>query len=217
MFITSKRRGYTRDRQQVASGLFLILMQPHYSSEKYPTMTATCVDCGRDRTAHEESQRVTIPVCDEHGVMARLRKRAEAKQEPKDSDFNKFPASARLGLGCAQCDAHALALQKAGCTFFHPGSITYQIRALVRFVSMEQFGHFMMGHARVHGHKITLSGSYGSDGLPDSVPDAVYEIGVPLPQELYDAWKNGGGWNGAGSEGPAMREWALAHLKELRA
>jgi hypothetical protein len=75
----------------------------------------------------------------------------------------------------------------------------------------------MMGNARVHGHRLTLSGSYGSDGLPDTVPAEVYARGVELPDELYNAWNNGGGWNGAGSEAPAMREWALEHLAELRA
>jgi hypothetical protein len=71
--------------------------------------------------------------------------------------------------------------------------------------------------ARVHGHTLTLSGSYGADGLPDTVCDEVFEHGVEIPQALRDAWANGGGWNGSGSEASAMREWALADLKELRA
>jgi len=81
---------------------------------------------------------------------------------------------------------------------------------------MGQFGQFMMGFARVHGHRITLSGSYGSDGLTCNVLDAVYNAGVELPAELRDAWNSGGGWNSAGSEAPKMRQWALANLAALR-
>jgi hypothetical protein len=88
--------------------------------------------------------------------------------------------------------------------------ISYPLRAIVRYVRMKQFGHFMMGSAVVGKHRLILSGSYGSDGLPYTVKDdEVYEAGVELPQELFDKWNNGGGWNGAGSEAPAMRAWAL--------
>ena len=128
MFITNSRRGYDRNGQQFASGLFLFLMQP------------------------------------EGGV-----------------------ASASLPMRC-----------------------------LVRHVALHQLGHWMMGFARVGKHRLTVSGSYGADGLPMSVPQEVYERGIPLPQELYEAWNKGGGWNSAGSEAPLMRKWALEHLKELR-
>ncbi len=90
-----------------------------------------------------------------------------------------------------------------------------EIRALVRKVAMHQCGHFMMGRARVFGSTLTLSGSYGGDGLTVEVPREVFERAVPLPQELHDAWNAGGGHNSAGSEAFAMREWALAHLAEL--
>ena len=83
------------------------------------------------------------------------------------------------------------------------------MRALVRFTSMQQLGHFMMGECRAFGHKITVSGSYGGDGLPCDVPDAVYDKAVEVPAELVAAWNTGGGWNGAGSEAQAMRDWAL--------
>jgi len=82
------------------------------------------------------------------------------------------------------------------------------IRALVRKVAMHQCGHWMMGSARAFGHKITLSGSYGGDGLPTDVPMEVYERATPVPQELIDAWNKGEGWNSAGREAPAMAEWA---------
>ena len=83
------------------------------------------------------------------------------------------------------------------------------IKALVRKVALHQFGHFMMGSARVFGHRIPISGAYGSDGLPRSVPQEVYDKAVLVPQELVDAWNKGGGWNSSGSEAPAMQEWAV--------
>ena len=89
------------------------------------------------------------------------------------------------------------------------------IRAIVRKVAMRQFGQFMMGFARVKGERITLSGSYGSDGLPKTVSDKVFNEGFPLPDDLRERWNKGGGWNGAGSEANAMREWALANLDKL--
>jgi len=87
-----------------------------------------------------------------------------------------------------------------------------EIRALVRKVAMHQCGHWMMGRARAFGHTLTLSGSYGGDGLPIDVPKEVYDRATPVPQELVDAWNKGGGWNSAGSEAPAMAKWAVETL-----
>lgn len=82
-----------------------------------------------------------------------------------------------------------------------------KIRGIVRKVALHQCGHWMMGSAFVKRHRIAISGSYGNDGLPCSVPKHVWEQGVELPAELHEAWNKGGGWNGAGSEAPLMREW----------
>jgi hypothetical protein len=82
------------------------------------------------------------------------------------------------------------------------------LRGIVRFTSLHQFGHFMMGRARIGAHRITLSGSYGNDGLPCSVPQAVYDRGTIVPTELVEAWNTGGGWNGVGTEAEVMRQWA---------
>jgi len=89
------------------------------------------------------------------------------------------------------------------------------VRAIVRKVALKQWGPWMMGTARVAGKSLTVSGAYGEDGLIMSVPPEVYALGVELPQELYDKWANGGDWNSAGSEAPAMREWAIKHFAEL--
>jgi hypothetical protein len=77
----------------------------------------------------------------------------------------------------------------------------------VRKVGLQQFGHYMMGSANICGKWKTVSGAYGSDGLPMTV-DVLPKDAKPLPTELYDAWNKGGGWNGAGSEAAAMAEFA---------
>jgi len=82
-------------------------------------------------------------------------------------------------------------------------------KAVVRKVALEQMGHWMMGTARIKNHSITISGAYGRDGLPCSVHKEVFDMGVPIPKELYDLWNDGGGWNGCGSEAEEMRKWAL--------
>lgn len=73
----------------------------------------------------------------------------------------------------------------------------------------------MMGRANIGGRWRSVSGAYGSDGLPMEV-DALPADALPLPRELYDAWSKGGGHNGAGTESDAMRAWALATFKNAR-
>lgn len=89
-------------------------------------------------------------------------------------------------------------------------------RAFVRFASLRQCGHWMMGIVRVNGQSITVSGSYGSDGLPKTVSMDIWEKSIPLPLELYEKWNTGGGWNSCGSEASDMRKWAIEHLDELK-
>jgi len=87
------------------------------------------------------------------------------------------------------------------------------LRGLVRKVAMEQVGHFMMGKARIGGHTYTVSGSYGSDGLPMDLHREHWErFGTEVPEDLYEAWKTGGGHNSAGSEAEQMRKWAESEL-----
>ena len=91
------------------------------------------------------------------------------------------------------------------------------IKCVVRKVALQQLGHFMMGRANIRGKWFTVSGSYGSDGLPMDVPQEVYDsLTVTLPADLYQAWNKGGGHNSCGSEAPAVRKWAKEHLAELR-
>ena len=111
-----------------------------------------------------------------------------------------------------------------------------ELRALVRHVRMYQCGHWMMANITIGGFNMVLSGAYGSDGLPKSLmhhfPDNaepgkasvltdeekewLWEQLVPIPQELQDAFWNGGGHNCAGPEGPLFRAWAKKNLKKLR-
>lgn len=89
------------------------------------------------------------------------------------------------------------------------------MRAVIRKVALEQLGPWMMGKARVFGHSVMISGAYGDDGGPRTVPAKVYDKAIPLPAHLIKAWNEGEGWNGAGKEAEAMRKWALENEKEL--
>jgi len=115
----------------------------------------------------------------------------------------------RDGCQVARRALFLILVQEAG------GAGKGEIRAVVRKVALRQFGHFMMGHAMVQGKRLTISGSYGSDGLPVTVPPEVFNIAIPLPFELLAAWNVGGGHNGSGSEAEAMRQWAMANLDRL--
>ena len=84
--------------------------------------------------------------------------------------------------------------------------------AVVRKVALRQCGHWMMGRVNLCGHWRTVSGAYGSDGLPMDV-DTLPRDAVRLPAALYDAWSKGEGWNSAGNEAPAMRAWAREQFK----
>jgi hypothetical protein len=81
-------------------------------------------------------------------------------------------------------------------------------RAIVRKVALRQCGQFMMGTARIKNQSITVSGAYGSDGLPVNVNKEIFEMGIPVPKELYELWNKGGGWNSTGTEALTMSGWA---------
>jgi hypothetical protein len=218
MFITYKYSGYNRRGEQVAAGLFLILTQPKYDSTAYPTHRNVCVTCGADRDTHEARQRIPQLTCKVHSIVARIKARLAAgikRENLTNAELDAWTIN-EFEAGCETCATVREIKEKIGCTYYQPTRIDYPIRAIVRHTSFSQCGQFMMGFARVHGHSITLSGSYGADGLICSVPDAAYPLGLELPANLREAWNKGGGWNSAGSEAPAMRKWALANLAALR-
>lgn len=216
MFITSKYSGYNRHGEQVAAGYFLILTQPKYDSLKYPAYAEECA-CGKTREQHASEALTAVPDCSKHGIVARIRELDSlvkgspeynsARDEMEELWATQNHHHDRHIAGCPECEAYKSYYSE--CRTFRLSHNSYPIRAIVRYVRMGQFGNFMMGRARVLGKSITLSGSYGSDGLPASVDDDIYELGAELPQELRDKWNTGGGWNGAGSEAPLMRKWAL--------
>lgn len=109
--------------------------------------------------------------------------------------------------------------QHARGSFLIIFSIARELRACVRHVNMSQCGQWMMGQAKIApGTTITLSGTYGDDGLPCD-PEKIgelWEAMLPLPNDLTEAFWKGGGHNCAGSEGPAVHEWAKANLQALR-
>lgn len=101
--------------------------------------------------------------------------------------------------------------------FCQGGDVNDPIKCCVRKVALHQLGCWMMGTVRIYGNSFTVSGAYGSDGLPMQVPQNVYErLPIRLPDHLREMWDKGGGWNSAGNEGPDVRNWARANLKLLR-
>lgn len=107
------------------------------------------------------------------------------------------------------------------------GDQSRELRALVRSVRLESFGNFMMGQCKLKLPEedelltIVLSGTFGGDGLPISIPrvgdvgklpSRLWPLLLQLPNELIeDFWTNEAG---VGHE--KIREWAEEHLKELR-
>lgn len=100
-----------------------------------------------------------------------------------------------------------LILMDCECTECSARPLKERVRGIVRFAALRQVGHWMMGSARIGGERVTLSGTYGGDGLTRTVSHSAWSKGVPVPGELYEAWNNGGGWNSAGSEAAAMQAW----------
>ena len=107
-----------------------------------------------------------------------------------------------------------------------------ELRCLLRYAHLGEFGNFMMGRIVVGKARLVLSGCYGSDGLPFNLTgafeahgetrisleyaNALFSSFHPLPQELQDAFWNGGGWNDGGSEKELLRKWALKNEWLLR-
>lgn len=58
------------------------------------------------------------------------------------------------------------------------------LRAIVRKVALHQLGHFMMGRLTLMGHPFSLSGTYGSDGLPIEITTYGRRNVPPKPEEF---------------------------------
>ena len=120
-----------------------------------------------------------------------------------------------------------------------------ELRAAVRHVRMRQCGHWMTGSVKVGKYSHTLSGSYGSDGLPmsatrqeprtcwhqshpdfwteqvytwEDVPTVNWDSLVSLPEDLQkEFWHpEHQGHNSAGSEARNLRSWARENIIVLK-
>jgi hypothetical protein len=86
------------------------------------------------------------------------------------------------------------------------------------YAQLGQLGQFMMGTGRFGGGSITLSGSYGNDGLPRTWEDLSprqQALLTTVPADLAKEYWQGGGWNSTGREAPAMNAWAVKNLHDL--
>jgi hypothetical protein len=85
--------------------------------------------------------------------------------------------------------------------------------AIVRQTAMHQMGHWMMGTINIGGHRMTVSGEVGSDGLPGDYQGVPVEHRVKLiqvPEDVATVYWNGNGHNEVGSGRDALQQWALA-------
>lgn len=112
--------------------------------------------------------------------------------------------------------------------FDHPDDKNFgkdrEIRCLVRRVTMKQLGHWMMATWDHDGYKLSLSGTYGGDGLPIATAARdekaafvrkLWDQLNPVPPDILALFWNDDGHNSCGKNGPAIRDWAVANLKEL--
>lgn len=84
---------------------------------------------------------------------------------------------------------------------------------IVRHVRLSQLGHWMLGSARIADARVTVSGAYGSDGLPGDLVKLTARARsrlTRLPDDLTRELWHGGGHNSAGIEAPSIRAWARA-------
>ena len=108
-------------------------------------------------------------------------------------------------------------------------------RAFIRSARLKPCGNWAMGTVTFKRKKISISGDYGSGGLPITVrPNPrfsenefekeqreniifAYKNSVPLPPWLEEEWGHGtGGHSCAGSERISMEIWANRHKNALR-
>lgn len=207
MFIENSKRSYTRSGEQTTGRARFLILVSRGMIREYSTCTH-CAGFGkRVAFAPDLGQEISAAKIVDCQYCEPIRCNA---CDAKGYTYN--PAVDEHAKQCTPCKG-------SGYTGYTGQAYRYvhtkEIRAIVRKVSMHQCGHFMMGSARIGGKTISLSGSYGGDGLTVTVDQDIFDRAIPLPAELYEAWSKGGGWNSAGNEAPDMRTWALANLKAL--
>lgn len=72
----------------------------------------------------------------------------------------------------------------------YPDDPNGMIKWAIRKVALTQVGHFMMGSAQLHNHRIYVSGSLGNDGLPLDARKypGLWDKLPTLPPELANAY-----------------------------
>lgn len=219
MFIANTRSGYTQDGEQRARGDFLIVSTD--PTRKIEIGGEVCTHCGSHRAPETEGDG----------------KRAACNRHPKYQEFvHEYIVMHRtLPPRTDPADWSSVVADPRGVWPHEWVPRTANaLLACVRSVRMRQYGHFMMGSVVVGSRRLTLSGTYGADGLPyhfpipegstveeitahnDGVPSDVRGHWHPVPDALAVKFWNGGGHNSAGEEGPAMRKWAAENLRLLR-
>lgn len=197
MFIKSSQGGYNHHGEQFARGSFLIVFSHNeYKWEEENNRARTELH-GQSFEVTREDGFTVVKTCQCAGSDPRMYK-------PEDV----VPA-----YYMRYCPVHSAEYKTM------PHELSRKLYACVRHVSLRQFGHFMMGTARIAGQPLTLSGSYGNDGLPcdyEKLSVAGREKLIEVPVELAEQFWQGGGHNSAGSEGPAMRAWASETFKKGR-
>lgn len=84
--------------------------------------------------------------------------------------------------------------------------------ACVRQVALRQVGHFMMGSARIGGQSVTVSGLFGSDGLPLTIDRdidraTVERLFVRVPDAIASLYWSYDGYHRGESYDPAIRKY----------
>lgn len=116
------------------------------------------------------------------------------------------------------CDSHGTQFVRKSnyLLFVQTKAMDSEIRAVVRKVALKQWGHWMMGTARMFGESITVSGSLGSDGLPQTVSQEIFDRACLIPEEVLQVWKQDTGHNGIEAKTHnALSLWAKENLIEL--
>lgn len=84
-------------------------------------------------------------------------------------------------------------------------------RALVRSVALSQCGQFMMGVAHAYNTRIGISGSFGNDGLPVTVPQHIYDHAELIPDEVLHPY-----WLAERADPRPLIKWARDHHHEWK-
>lgn len=90
------------------------------------------------------------------------------------------------------------------------------IRAVLRTVTMEPFGNFMVGTTHIGGHEFSYWGSYGEGNRPIVVPADIHQNAIAVPAYIMTEWHRLVNTGKQEVADKLMRDWALDNVKQLR-